>query len=117
MPTAWAAPVLSGKISESDQMVSVWPDPDGKVQGAAVHPLYRSVPQAAQRDPALYDLLALVDARRIRPDPRTQSGGKRERASSKDPCHRLIFLPCVDQAEAKAETSLVAGTAALPADF
>jgi hypothetical protein len=65
MPTAWAAPVLSGKISASEQMPPVWPDPDGKVQGSAVQPLYSSVPHAARRDPALYDLLALVDALRI----------------------------------------------------
>ena len=38
---------------------------DGQVQGAAVQPLYSSVPGAARRDPALYDLLALVDALRI----------------------------------------------------
>jgi hypothetical protein len=35
------------------------------VQGAAVQPLDSSVPGAARRDPALYDLLALVDALRI----------------------------------------------------
>jgi len=65
MPTAWAAPVLSDKISASEQIPPVWPDPDGNVQGAAVQPLYGSVPGAARRDPALYDLLALVDALRI----------------------------------------------------
>lgn len=65
MPTAWAAPILSGKISASEQIPPVWPDPEGQVQGAAVHPLYRSVPAAARRDPALYELLALVDALRI----------------------------------------------------
>lgn len=65
MPTAWAAPVLSGKIRASEQIPPVWPDPDGQVQGAAVHPLYSSVPSAARRDPALYELLALVDALRI----------------------------------------------------
>jgi len=65
MPTAWAAPVLSGKISASEQIPPVWPDPEGSVQGASVQPLYGSVPGAARRDPALYDLLALVDALRI----------------------------------------------------
>ena len=65
MPTAWAAPAMSGKFSTSDQLPPVWPDPNGKVQGAAVQPLYPSVPGAAGRDPALYDLLALVDALRI----------------------------------------------------
>jgi DNA-binding Lrp family transcriptional regulator len=72
MPTAWAAPAMSDKISSSDQMPPVWPDPDGKVQGTAVQPLYASVPGAARRDPELYHLLALVDALRI--------GRARERA-------------------------------------
>jgi DNA-binding Lrp family transcriptional regulator len=65
MPTAWAAPALSGKLSVSEQIPPVWPDPDGRVQGAAVQPLYYSVPGAARRDPALYDLLTLVDALRF----------------------------------------------------
>jgi DNA-binding Lrp family transcriptional regulator len=65
MPTAWAAPVLAGKFAADGQLPPVWSDPEGKVQGAAVKPLYSSVPGAAQRDPALYDLLALVDALRI----------------------------------------------------
>jgi hypothetical protein len=65
MPTAWAAPVLSGKITGSEQTPPVWPDPNGQVQGAAVQPLYRTVPVAARQDIALYDLLALVDALRI----------------------------------------------------
>ncbi len=65
MPTAWAAPAMSSRFSTSDQLPPVWPDPDGRVQGSAVEPLYASVPGAARRDPALYDLLALVDALRI----------------------------------------------------
>jgi len=72
MPTAWAAPALSEKIRSSEQMPPVWPDPEGRVQGAAVQPLYASVPGAARRDPELYHLLALVDALRI--------GRARERA-------------------------------------
>jgi hypothetical protein len=65
MPTAWAAPVMAGKFSASEQIPPVWPDPDGQVQGASLQPLYASVPGAARRDPALYALLALVDALRI----------------------------------------------------
>jgi DNA-binding Lrp family transcriptional regulator len=71
MPTAWAAPAMSGQI-QSDQLPPVWPDPEGRVQGVAVQPLYASVPGAAHRDPELYHLLALVDALRI--------GRARERA-------------------------------------
>lgn len=64
MPTAWAAPAMAGQV-QSDQLPPVWPDPDGQVQGVSVQPLYPSVPGAARRDPALYHLLALVDALRI----------------------------------------------------
>lgn len=71
MSTAWAAPVMSGQV-QTEQLPPVWPDPTGTVQGVAVKPLYPSVPGAARRDPALYDLLALVDALRI--------GRARERA-------------------------------------
>ena len=40
----------------------MWPYAEGKVRGYAFAPLYRTVPEAALRDPALYELLALVDA-------------------------------------------------------
>jgi len=65
MPTAWAAPPFGGKIVGGAQLPPVWPDPEGEVQGEALEPLYKSAPAAARRDPALYDLLALVDAFRI----------------------------------------------------
>lgn len=65
MPTAWAAPTLADKFQISGQMSPVWPAPDGTVQGVAVKPLYPSVPGAAQRDSALYEMLSLVDAIRI----------------------------------------------------
>lgn len=83
IPTAWAAPVLSQTIAASEQIPPVWPDPDGQIQGAAIEPLYASVPGAARRDPALYDLLALVDALRI--------GRARERSlAEKELTHRLL---------------------------
>ncbi len=65
IPTAWAAPAMAKKTVGADQIPPVWPDPDGSVQGAAVEPLYGSVPRAARKDPELYALLALVDALRI----------------------------------------------------
>jgi DNA-binding Lrp family transcriptional regulator len=65
MPTAWGAPVMAGRITQSDQTIPVWPDPDGKVRGVAVKPLYASVVKAATNDRALYDLLAWVDAIRL----------------------------------------------------
>ena len=62
MPTAHAAPVLASLISSD--VPYVWPHPKGEVRGAAIVPLYRKVPEACERDPVLYDLLALVDALR-----------------------------------------------------
>lgn len=40
----------------------IWPDPEGEVRGIGFSPLAKSAPQAARLDPALYELLALVDA-------------------------------------------------------
>ncbi len=62
MPTSYAAPPLSSLIVQSDEPPPVWPDPDGTVRGYEFTPLYRSVPKAAVRDRAFYELLALVDA-------------------------------------------------------
>ena len=64
MPTAHAAPPLSDEIA-GDDLPPVWPDPEGKVRGETLEPLYRTAPTAAKNDPQLYELLALVDAIRI----------------------------------------------------
>jgi len=72
IPTAWAAPVMAGKVAINENEVPVWPEPDGTRKGLAVEPLYSSVPVAAKNDSELYDLLALVDVLRI--------GRARERA-------------------------------------
>jgi hypothetical protein len=63
MPTAHSAPPLTNDIAS--QEAYVWPYALGKVRGQAIEPLYSSVPEAAQRDPHLYALLALVDAVRV----------------------------------------------------
>jgi len=62
VPTGYAAPPLDKLIGGSSEPPPVWPYAEGKVRGYALAPLYRSVPEAALRDPALYELLALVDA-------------------------------------------------------
>ena len=46
----------------SSDLPPVWPWPNGDTRGVGLEPLYKSVPRAALRDPALYQLLALVDA-------------------------------------------------------
>jgi hypothetical protein len=70
IPTAFAAPVLAGKLMSSGELVPVWPDAYGKTKGQSIEPLFRSVPGAVKKDMLLYHYLALVDAIRI--------GGARE---------------------------------------
>jgi DNA-binding MarR family transcriptional regulator len=70
IPTAWAAPPLSARLSQSG-IPPVWPDPHGKTLGIALEPLDPRVPEAARRDEHLAELLSLVDAIRI--------GGAREK--------------------------------------
>jgi hypothetical protein len=65
IPTAFAAPVMAGKVMSAGDVISVWPDATGKHKGQAIAPLFKSVPAAAKADSTLYELLALVDAIRI----------------------------------------------------
>lgn len=63
VPSGYAAPPLKDLIrASSSEPQPVWPDKDGTVRGEALYPLYPTVPQAARRVPALYELLALFDA-------------------------------------------------------
>lgn len=89
IPTAWAAPVLQGKLLAGDTAPPVWPDagdPDNAVMGFALEPIYKSVPYAvkhgSQKDERLYALLALVDSIRI--------GGARERAIATDLLAKML---------------------------
>ncbi len=72
LATAHSAPALKGEIRASDDSMLVWPTEPGASTGQALVPLHPSVPRAAAADPALYDLLALVDCLRV--------GRARERA-------------------------------------
>ena len=62
MPTAHGAPPLAEMLVASQNVVPVWPHPDGKVRGESFAPIFRSAPAAAIRDNQLYQLLALADA-------------------------------------------------------
>lgn len=72
MPTGYAAAPLKDKIVQPDEPAPVWPHKNGQVRGMAFYPLYPTVPDAAARNPALYELLVLFDAIR--------GGSMRERA-------------------------------------
>ncbi len=62
MPTSHAAPPLAQHFAPTNELPPVWPDPNGTVRGVEFSPLYKLAPQAARADPALYELLVLVDA-------------------------------------------------------
>ncbi len=72
LPTAYAAPPLKDKILQPNEPPPVWPHKDGAMRGMAFYPLYPTVPVAAGRNQALYELLALFDA--------VRGGSARERA-------------------------------------
>lgn len=62
LPTAHSAAPLAGKIIATDEEMYVWPYEHGRARGQAIEPLYEKAPQAAEKNKALYELLALVDA-------------------------------------------------------
>jgi len=76
VPTGYAAAPLKDLILPGNDPLPVWPSPQGTVRGIALHPLYPTVPDAASRNPALYELLALFDA--------VRGGSARERALAVD---------------------------------
>ena len=83
VPTAHAAPPLSAQIVGRSDLPPVWPHSEGSARGVTFLPLYRSVPGAALRDPALYEILALIDALR--------EGRVRERRLAERHLHSRIY--------------------------
>ncbi|MCP9899374.1 hypothetical protein KBZ09_01850 [Cyanobium sp. Cruz CV11-17] len=61
-PTGYAASPLKAQIRPGNDPPPVWPWKNGTTRGLAFTPLYPSVPEAAARNPALGELLALFDA-------------------------------------------------------
>jgi len=63
MPTSHSALPLNKLIKSKEHYV--WPYAQGQVLGQSIEPLYITVPKACEKDPLLYELLALTDALRI----------------------------------------------------
>ncbi len=82
IPTAHGLEPLASAFTESAEPLPVWPDPEGEVRGESFSPLYKSAPRAARNDPALYQLLALVDTIR--------GGRARERELAKKQLSSLL---------------------------
>ena len=62
MLTSHAGPPLDMSFVSDSEPPPVWPSAEGKARGIEFSPLYKSAPEAAGRDPLLYELLVLVDA-------------------------------------------------------
>lgn len=82
MPTGVAGPALRNFFEDTGEMSHVWPDPDGTVRGISFQPLYPTVPNAARRDVALYEILTLIDALR--------GGAARERELAREELTRRL---------------------------
>ena len=85
VPTAWACPELKETTLWTllvEELVPVWPDPEGTVKGRAIEPLHGGVPRAVQADKELYALLALIDVLRV--------GRARERAFAEEELQKSI---------------------------
>ena len=61
--TAHAA--LAQNILFDDSELYVWPNKHGKEKGRSLLPLHKCAPEASERDPKLYQLLALIDVLRV----------------------------------------------------
>lgn len=63
IPTAHSAPPLNDQIAGLPG--AVWPSANGEVTGDAVQPLHSSALTISMESPAVYELLALLDAVRL----------------------------------------------------
>jgi DNA-binding Lrp family transcriptional regulator len=61
--TAHGAPSVAAEFPDAEPLV--WPDPKGRIRGAAVAPLLPAAARLPDTNPSLYDLLALVDVLRL----------------------------------------------------
>jgi len=79
--TAHSAPPLNNKIISNDNYV--WPYAKGNTKGQAINPLFKSLPEAIEKDEKFYQLIALVDALRV--------GRKREKEMAIVALKKLIL--------------------------
>lgn len=64
MGTGWTCELVRSDIVPPTPG-TVWASAGGPQEGVVVEPIYKGVPTAASKDPALYQALALVDAIRL----------------------------------------------------
>ena len=64
IPTAFSASPIKEQIAQGSEKY-IWPYIKGTERGQAIEPLYKTVPEIANNDTALYELLVIVDTLRI----------------------------------------------------
>lgn len=79
MRTMYAAKPFEQDFLFDNLNIPVWPYAEGKDRGPSFSPLYKSVPQAAEQDSELYELLVIVDVIR--------AGRARERKLAEQKLH------------------------------
>jgi DNA-binding Lrp family transcriptional regulator len=62
LPTGFGASPLKELISQEGILSPVWPDPAGSVRGYELKPIYSNAVKVSREDPAMYELLVLIDA-------------------------------------------------------
>lgn len=71
MPGAMSNGVLTGHSHPvmakqfHPELKYVWPDATAPDRGLSIEPLYKTVVQSARQDPALYNMLAMIDVLRV----------------------------------------------------
>ena len=63
VPTAVSSPAFRAIIQTTEGFV--WPHADGEARGQSLIPLFPGAPTLSIRNPALYELLTIVDALRV----------------------------------------------------
>lgn len=84
--TAWDSDPLVRMLAGTTEPPLVWHDSRGDEVGQSILPLHPSAPLAARKDPAFYELLALVDALR------TDGAGPRIRGLAAQEFHARLGL-------------------------
>jgi len=83
IPTAHSAPFWEGKLIAPEGSKLVWAHPRGRIKGARVEPIYKTVPEVARQDKKVYAILALVDSLRL--------GKPREKAEASKILEEIIY--------------------------
>lgn len=63
VPTGHSSPAFRAIVDSPD--IVVWPHAGGSVRGESIIPLYPAAPTLPELNPALYELLTIVDALRV----------------------------------------------------